>query len=821
MHFQKTSFLHSDMIQNYLKIAFRNLSRQRVSTAINVIGLSIGIATCVLIMLYVRDEVSFDQYHEKADRIVRLGINLKLNGKDINGPTIGPIVAGDLKNEFPEVLETVRIRNQGGRFVSYGNTSFKEENILYTDPAFFQVFSLPLLKGNPKTALKEPNTLVIRDETAKKYFGNADPIGKSLAFGSSKSLYRITGVVGKVPENSHFRFDLLATLTGFEEARQTGWLNNMNFYTYLLLPENYDYHLLEPKISKLGEKYIGSDIQKYLGVTVQQFRKKGDDFGLFLQPVTDIHLHSPFQGGELRTTGDIRYVYVLTAIALFMLMIACVNFMNLSTATAVRRSREVGVRKVLGSMGSQLRQQFLTESCLLAIIALMFALLIVGLTLPSFNQLTGKTLSVQMLTEPMIAISLLSGTFVVGLLAGSYPAFYLASFKPVSVLKGKVITRGKLISLRSGLVVFQFFVTISLIIATVTADQQLRYMQAKKVGFDHERVLVIHDTHMLMNNERVFKEKLRQNPQVVQATISDDVPVGATSSNNNAVTPKEDPEKAVVTRQYHVDDEYISTLGMHITQGRNFSKEFPTDSSAIILNETAVQALGWQKNPIGRELAGHTDDDGTKHFYKVIGVVSDFHFESLKQKITPLIMFLGDNSGNIIIKCRSDQFPQLLDGLKKEWDSFAPGAPFSYSFLDNRFEQVYASEQKTGQVLTLFSGLTIFIACLGLFGLATYTAEQRTKEIGVRKVLGASVSSIVGLLSKDFLQLIFISLLLASPVAWWGMNQWLADFAYKITISWWVFVSAGLLATGIALLTVSFQSIKAALTNPVKSLRSE
>jgi putative ABC transport system permease protein len=809
------------MIRNYFKVAFRNLNRHRVSTSINIIGLSIGLATCVLIMLFVQDELSFDRYHEKADRIVRLGINLRFNGKDSNGPTIGPSVAGDLKNEFPEVLETTRIRNRGGRFVSYANTSFKEENILYTDPGFFQVFNIRFLKGDPKTALNEPNTLVITEETARKYFGNADPIGKSLGFGSDKSPYRITGIVGKLPENSHFRFDLLATLTGSEETEETAWLNNMNFHTYLVLPENYDYHQLERKISRLGEKYIGVDIQKYLGLSLKQFREKGDDFGLFLQPLTDIHLYSPFQGGVLSPGGDIRYLYALSAIAVFMLLIACVNFMNLSTATAVRRSREVGVRKVLGSVASQLRHQFLTESCLLALIALVIGLLIVSAVLPYFSQLTDKRLSIQILLDPVSASALLVGTLLVGMLAGSYPAFYLASFKPVYVLKGRIASPGQFISLRSGLVVFQFFIAISLIIATITADQQLRYMQAKKTGFDHDRVLVIHDTHMLRNNERVFKEKLRANPQVLDATLSGDVPVGARSVNNSAVMPREDPDKAVVSRVYHVDEAYIATLGMHLTQGRNFSREFPTDSSGIILNETAARALGWQKNPIGRELAGHTYNDGTKEFYKVIGVVSDFHFESLKQKITPLIMMLGGNSGSIMVKCRSDNFPDLLAVLKRDWESFGSAAPFSYSFLDDRFEQVYMGEKKTSQVLTLFSGLTIFIACLGLFGLATYTAEQRTREIGVRKVLGASVNSIIALLSTDFLKLIVIAFLIASPVAWWGMNRWLTDFAYKISISWWVFGLAGLLAIGIALLTVSFQSIKAALMNPVKSLRSD
>ncbi|WP_229311630.1 ABC transporter permease [Larkinella rosea] len=813
-----TSSLNPTMIRNYLKIAFRNLKRQKVSTSINVVGLAIGLATCILIMLYVQDEFSYDRYNEQADRIFRVGLNLQLNGKDVGGYSLGQNAARDLKQEFPEVLKATRIRG-GSEFVSYGTTSFRQDNLLLADSTFFDVFTIPFLKGNPRRALAEPNTVVLTEETARKYFGNQDPIGKALAFGSDKTPYRVTGVVRNVPTNSHFQFDMLATLVGRDQIIDwPGWLYNINYQTYLLLPEHYDYKKLEAKIPQLAEKQIGSELLKWLKLTPKQFRERGDDFGVFLQPLTDIHLYSRTDSNP---GGTITYVYVLTAIAAFMLLIACVNFMNLSTATAVRRSREVGVRKVLGSVKGQLQQQFLIESVLLAVVALLVGLLVVSLALPFFNQLTGKTLKINLLTEPSIAAGLVAGTVLVGLLAGSYPAFYLASFKPVLVLKGRMTAGRGSFNLRSGLVVFQFFVTISMIIATVTADRQLRYMQAQKVGFNHEQVLVIHDTNMLRNNEAVFRDQIIRSPQVVRGSISGQVPVGRTNLDNTTVRAKENPDQGVMTRFYFVDPEYIPTLGMHMVQGRNFSKRFPTDASGVILNETAVQALGWQKNPIGRELIGYTDDNGVQMIYRVVGVVSDFHFESLRQKIGPLALFLGRNSGNILVKTRTDKLPEFLASLKQQWESYSPGAPFSYSFLDDRFAQVYVSEQKIEQVLTLFSSLTIFIACLGLFGLATHTAEQRTKEIGVRKVLGASVGSVVALLSRDFLKLVLIALVLASPVAWWGMNQWLEEFAYKVTIDWWIFALAGLLAVGIALLTVSFQSIKAALTNPVKSLRSE
>jgi len=815
-----TSSLNSIMIRNYLKIAFRNLKRQKISTSINIVGLAIGLATCILIMLYIQDELSYDRYNDKADRIFRAALKLGLDGKDVGGPMLGPNVGRDLQQEFPEVLKATRILNQGSEFVSYGTSSFKQDNLLAADSTFFEVFSIPLLKGDPKRALAEPNTLVLTEGAARKYFGNQDPLGKVLLFGSEKKPYRITGVVRNVPANSHFRFDMLISLAGYDE-QHIGWLYSINYYTYLLLPEKYDYKKLEAKIPRLAEKQIGAELQQWLKITPSQFRAKGDDFGIFLQPLTSIHLHSRFGGAELSPGGNILYVYVLTAIAVFMLLIACVNFMNLSTATAVRRSREVGVRKVLGSVKGQLQQQFLIESVLLAMIALLVGLLVVGLALPFFNQLTGKQLTFSLLINPFVAAGLVAAAVLVGLLAGSYPAFYLSSFKPVVVLKGQVTTGRGSFNLRNGLVVFQFFITISMIVATVTADRQLRYMQSQKVGFDREQVMVIHDTHMLRNNEAVFRDRIIQSPQVFTASVSGQVPVGNSNMDNTTVMSKENPDKGVMSRFYYVDDAYIPTLGMKVVQGRNFSKSFPTDSFAVILNETAVKALGWQQDPIGRELIGHTDDNGVKTYYRVIGVVSDFHFESLRQKIGPLVMFLGRNSGNILVKTHTDKLPQFLASLKRQWESFSPAAPFSYSFLDDRFAQVYVSEQKIEQVLTLFSSLTIFIACLGLFGLATYTAEQRTKEIGIRKVLGASAGSVVALLSKDFLKLILVALLLATPIAWWGMDQWLNEFAYKTTIDWWIFALAGLLAIGIALLTVSFQSVKAALTDPVKSLRSQ
>ncbi|WP_128546381.1 ABC transporter permease [Larkinella soli] len=808
------------MLQNYLKIALRNLRRQKAFTAINVVGLAIGLATCIVMMLYVRDELSYDRYHEKADRIVRVVTRGMMGDQSLNMSFVGPPVARDLKREFPEILAAVRLRDYGSQFISYGTNSFKEESFFGADSTFFQLFSIPVRKGNPDKALSAPNAIVLTETTARKYFGAQDPIGKVLLLGQEKEPLQVTAVMADVPANSHFHFNALISLNGSKEAGGQEWLNNANFNTYLLLPEQYDYRKLEAKLHGVTEKYVGQDLKKFMGITLKQFREAGNEFGLGLQPLTDIHLHSgPVQG--LEPNGDIRNVYVLTAIALFMLLIACVNFMNLSTATASGRAREVGVRKVLGSVRGQLQLQFLVESVLLAVVALGLALMLVQGSLPVFNQLTEKALSLAVGSNPLLGPGLLAGAVGVGLLAGSYPAFYLSSFRPVAVLKGRVVGGRSGVTLRSGLVVFQFFISITLIIATVVAFRQHRFLFSREMGFERDQVLVIQDSYMLGRNEAVLREKLLQNPRVSRISVSGFVPVGPTFNNNSSLSPKDDPNKGIVTRLFNVDVDYIPTLGMRLVQGRNFSTDFPTDSSAVILNETGARAYGWPKQAVGKEILRIVDEKGTKQAFRVIGVVKDFHFESLRQRIGPLMMFLGGNTGSLLVKLKAGNVAEVLPSIKREWEALSPAAPFRYSFLDERFEQSFRQEQKTSEVLTLFAGLTVFIACLGLFGLATYTAEQRRKEIGVRKVLGASVSGIVALLSGEFLKLVGIAIALAVPLAWFAMSRWLNDFAYKVPLDWWVFALAGAVAILIALITVSFQSIRAALTNPVQSLRSE
>ncbi|QJW91468.1 FtsX-like permease family protein [Spirosoma taeanense] len=810
------------MVRNYIKIAWRNLVRNRAFSAINIAGLALGLATCLLISLYVLDELSYDRFNEKADRIVRVVFRGATEGGKINEAHVMPPTAQTLLADYPEVQTATRLRPGGLPLVTIGENRFNEEKMAYADSTLFQVFTLPLLRGDPKTALAQPNTIVLTQTIARKYFGDADPMGKLLNLKGWNTACKVTGVLADIPANSHFHYDLFVSMASLPDASAPSWMTS-EYFTYLVLPEGYDYKQLEAKLPQVVEKYMAPQLQKAFGMSLAQFRQKGNHLGLFLQPLTDIHLRSDF-AFDLGTPGDIRYVYLFGAVALFMLLIACINFMNLSTAGASKRAREVGIRKVLGSERLALTSQFLIESTLLTAIALLLAVGLVYLALPLFNDLAGKNLTLNFGAQPWLLPVLLLFGLLVGLLAGSYPAFVLSSFRPVSVLKGKFTWSSNSgrsgISLRSGLVVFQFFISITLMVGAAVVYQQLSYIQNKKLGYDKEQVLILPETGALGQKEAVFKELLRQDRRAVSVSMSGYLPAGPSQNNNFFVYPEANTSQIVKTLRYDVDYDYIPTLGIRMAAGRNFSEAYGTDSTGVIINETAAKTFGWKGGALNHILT-NVDNEGRGKTYRVIGVVRDFHFKSLHERITPLVMVLSRSSGTLIAKVRTRDIADLLATLKQQWSELGVERPFVYSFLDDRFRETYLSEQKIGRVLGIFAGLTIFVACLGLFGLATFTAEQRTKEIGVRKVLGASVTSIVALLSTDFLKLVLIAILIASPIAWYAMNWWLQDFAYRIAIPWWVFVTAGALAVGIALLTVSFQSIKAALTNPVKSLRTE
>lgn len=814
-----------DMLKNYIKIAFRNLWRSKVFSAINLFGLALGIATCLVIMLFVLDELSYDRFHEKADRIVRVVLKGSIQGEKMNEAHVMPPVAQALLADYPEVEEGTRLRRMGTPKVMYGEQTFRKNSLAFVDSNFFQVFTLPLLNGDPSTALTRPNTLVISQSTAQNFFGNEDPMGKVLHLNDRKERYTITGVMEDIPANSHFHFDLFASMASFPEAQNPSWMVS-EFFTYLVLPESYDHKKLEAKLPQAVEKYIGPQLQQGMGISMAQFKEAGNELGLILQPLTSIHLHSDLMH-ELGPGGDMRYVYIFSAIALFMLLIACINFMNLSTAGASKRAKEVGVRKVLGSGQRQLVVQFLTEAMLLSLVALLLGLVFVELSLPFFNDLAGKSLSLslQYLANPWVLPALLFFGLFVGVLAGSYPAFFLSSFKPVSVLKGSgplaIGTPGNnSLSLRSGLVVFQFCVSIGLIIGTMVVYEQLAYIQEKKLGYEKDQVLILPDAGLLGDKAEVFRQQLLRDLRVQSVSTSGYLPAGPSYNNNFMIIPNDDVSRQVKTLRYDVDDQYIPTLGLEMVAGRSFSMEFGQDSEAIILNETAAEALGWKEDAIGKTIT-NTNNEGKKQSFQIIGLVRDFHFRSLHERISPLVMVLGNSRGSIIAKVETKDMGALLASVEQEWSALSSEEPFEYSFMDERFRQTYEAERNTGRMLGVSTGLTIFVACLGLFGLATFTAEQRRKEIGIRKVLGAETATIVALLSKDFLKLVLVAAVIAFPLACYAMHKWLEDFAYRIDIPLWVFLAAGVVAATIAFLTISYQAIKAASANPISNLRTE
>jgi putative ABC transport system permease protein len=807
------------MLRNYIKIAFRNLLKNKVFTAINIFGLAIGIATCLIIMLFVQNELSYDRFNEKADRIVRIVFKANINGGKIYEANVMPPTAQTLKNDYPEVQDATRLRNFGKARVMLDNKLINDATLAYADSNFFNVFSIPFLKGNPKTALNQPNLLVLSKKTAERFFGNEDPLGKTIYFKKGENIpFKITGVFDDIPHNSHFHFDMFGSMASDSEAKSNSWMSS-NYFTYLVLTNGYDYKKLEVKLPQMVEKHMGPEILQAMGMTINQFRAKGNELGFVLQKLTDIHF-STASNAELEPGGDKMYVYIFGIIALFMLLIACINFMNLSTAGASKRAKEVGVRKVMGSTKLELIAQFLLESIILTAFALVLALILVQIFLPAFNNISGKILTLDITTNPQIILVLLLFGLFIGLLAGSYPAFFLSSFKPITVLKGSFSGNKKSIGLRQGLVVFQFCISVCLIIGTFIVYLQLSYIQNKKLGYDQEQLLVLENSWALNKNEAIFKEQLLKDSRVVNVTTSPYKPAGPTNSNNSLAYPEADDSQMMRTLQYGVDDQYIPTMGMKMAAGRNFSRELTSDSAGIIINETAAKTFGWGNNAVGHNITRIVGNDGTKKVYQVIGVVKDFHFKSLHESITPLLMVYENNWG-LIIKVKTQDISELLVSMKTQWKSFGVEEPFTYTFMDELVNKTYQAEQKTGVVLSIFGILTIFIACLGLFGLATFTAEQRIKEIGVRKVLGANIGQIIGLLSKDFLKLVLVACVFAFPIAWYAMHKWLQEFAYRIEISWWIFAIAGVSALLIAFLTVSYQAIKAALMNPVKSLKTE
>ena len=807
------------MLNNYFKIAFRNLWKNKGYSAINIFGLAAGLATCLLIVLYVWDELSYDKFHEKADRIYRVDSDIQFGGTNLKLAVCSDPMGATLKKDYPQVEQYTRIyASEGAKLIKKGNEFINESKIVYADSTFFDVFTFPLLAGNPKTALNDPNTAVISESGAKKYFGNTDVIGKLIET-SDKVSFKITAVMKNMPANAHFNFDILLSMDNVD-YRFGNFLSH-NFTTYVVLQKGTDPEVINKFFPALLNKYVLPQAKAFMQIkTMDEFEKSGNHLEYHLMPMTKIHLYSD-RFPELSPNGDMQNVYIFSAVALFILLIACINFMNLSTARSANRAKEVGIRKVLGTERKTLIWQFLTESTLVAFIALFIALGITMLILPFFNDVASKTLLFSNLFSTRFLPFLILIPLVVGLLAGSYPALYLSSFQPITVLKGKLASGFKKSRLRSTLVVIQFATTIILIISTIIVYNQLSFIQNRKLGFKKEQVLIVDNAYVLGPQADAFKEEIKKSSGVSNATMSSFLPVSSSSRSDNTYSKEAvmDINNGLNMQTWEIDEEYIPTLGMELINGRNFSKEFGTDSTAVIINETTAQLLGYE-DPVGKNL--YISDDGSSPTaLKIIGVVKNFHFESLRQGVGPLCFRLEQSIGSGIFKVKTTDIKGLIAGVESTWKKMAPGMPFSYRFLDDAFDSMYRAEQRMGKLALGFAILAIIVASMGLFGLATYASEQRVKEIGIRKVLGASVANITQMLSKDFMTLILIASLIAFPIGWFAMYKWLQNFAFRIDIQWWVFLVAALIAILIAMITISFQAIKAAVANPVKSLRTE
>ena len=823
------------MLRNYIKITMRNLGRNKISSIINISGLAIGLACVLLIGMYVKDEFGYDRFFKDADRIYRVNTHEKIgNDEFVAGHTPPPIGAA-LTSNFSEVESYTRIFKPMDAVVKYvidGQAkSLTEKKMLSVDSNFLRFFSYPVVDGDIKTCLNSPDAVVLTQTAAHKYFGNISPIGKNLDFDGHMAV--VTAVLKDIPQQSSLQFDVLESNVGMPPVKRFSWSWVwLQMGTYVKLKANVASNpvalqSLQAKFPAMVKVQAASAFNR-IGQPLDQFIKKGGKYEINLQPLTDVHLYSANIGSRFINQGDIKYVYIFSAIALFIMLLACVNFMNLATAQSAKRAKEVGIRKVLGSERKQLIAQFLAEAFLYTVFAAIIAIAIVALCLPAFNNLASKSLSFTAFFNFSTLAGMLILIIITALLAGSYPAFLLTSFKPVTVLKGSSDSKNSLSGFltRNVLVVFQFTVSTVLIICTIVVYKQLIYNQSKDLGFDKENVLVINNAGQLGNSEESFRQELLRLPEVASASITTNLPAENSSFTDTympeSVSNTSVAEKKVDLSSFIVDDYFVPVLKLKMASGRNFSKAF-ADSASVILNETAAKEMGWT-DAIGKYIV-YPGGNNTR--FKIIGVVKDFNTESLHSTISPYALFYTTSKtyfvpmSYVVVRIKAGDYNKAVSSIQNKWKSFIPASPFEYSFLDEQYDSLYRTDQIISKVFSVFTFLSITVACLGLLGLAMYTAERRTKEIGIRKVLGASVENVVAMLSKDFLKLVIIASVIAFPIAWYAMSKWLQDFAYPTDINWWVFAAASAVTMIIALLTVSFQSIKAALMNPVKSLRSE
>ncbi|MHA4807065.1 ABC transporter permease [Flavitalea flava] len=816
------------MFKNYLKVAIRNLLKRKVYTLINILGLATGMAVCMLIILFIGHELSYDHFQGNGDRIYRVVLDRKYPERTTSYAIIPSSIGGAIRKEFPEVEAStglIDLVGTGSQFVQIGERIFEEKKVFSADSNFFCVFNMGLLEGDTATALRKPNAAILNERTAKKYFGSAAAaIGRTFETDGQRQ-FMITGICRDWPENSHMQFDMLLSASSFPFLKEPNY-TGFSTYTYLLVRKNISSFALEAKFPTIIEKYVSGDIARNFGETFPQFLAAGNGYHYYLQPLQQIHLTSDLEA-EIKPNGSKRSVTIFGIIAIFILGIACINFINLSTARSVERAKEVGIRKTFGSEKRALILQFLLESVLVSLLSVVLAVLLVLVLLPLFNRISGKELSLAGWLDPLRISLILVFALGVGLMAGFYPAFVLSSFQPIKVLKGKFQSNKFGTALRNGLVVFQFAISIILIICTIVVNSQMRYMLGDKLGFRRDHIIEIERTDLVDSRTRAFRNELSKISGVEAVSGASTLPGG--NGFQGITFQQEGAREPMTGRGIIVDDQFASTLGLELKEGRFFSAAYGLDSLSVVLNERAVKAMGLKDPVIGSRLNTTSPEfnapNGSPYTYTVVGVIRDFHFQTLHQAIAPLVFANAAKFRDITpvtsVRIKGEDFRSTILAVEQTWKQFVPKRPFHYSFLDQNLASQYKAEQTIQRLFTIFSFLAIFIACIGLLGLAAYATQQRIREISIRKVLGAHAGNIVVLLSRDFMKLVILSAIVAFPLAWLAMHNWLQGFAYRVTLSWWIFAFAGASALLITLLTISFQAIKAALANPVRTLRAE
>ncbi|MEM8507383.1 MAG: FtsX-like permease family protein [Bacteroidota bacterium] len=811
------------MWRNYLKTAWRSLKKQPFFTFLNTFGLAIGMAGALLIALYIHDELHYDNMFTDAERIYRIDAVSKFGGLAEELAQTPEPMGATLVQDYPEVELATRFLDRGSLLLRKANVSanVKELHSTFADSTLFKMFGIKLLAGDANTALSEPNTLVLTRTAAEKHFGVTNALGQNMLINNSET-YTVTGVIEDFPKNSFLRdHSVFMAMSGFQFA-QIGHWGSHNYFTFIKMVPSARMEGFDTKLNALFGKYLIPWVQDFFpGMTEESFKAAGNYINYATLPLTDIHLHSS-KVQELSPNGSIQNVYILSFIAFFLVVLASVNFMNLSTAGSLKRAKEVGVRKTLGSNKSDLVRQFLTESGLICFLSLLLAVGVSFLVLPVFNELAGKAVSIPF-SNPIFWIILCSATLMLGLLSGGYPAFFMSRFIPVKVLKGSGLSDISGAKIRNSLVVFQFAISILLIVATVVVYQQLNFIQNKELGYSKDQVLVVEDINNTNGQEQLLKKEILRLSQVKKVTLSSFLPTPSDRSSMTFFKEKASQENAINMENWRIDHDYLSTLGLELIAGRDFDTTIPTDSTAIIINEAALRTLDVSaEDAVGLRISSDLgSNEGDTTFQPIIGVVKNFHYDSMRNTIEALCLTIGNFPGTMAIKLETADIMSTVSEIERLWNTLAPGQPFNYYFLDDSFNNSYEAEHRLGQIFSVFTVLSIVIACLGLFGLATFNAQKRTKEIGIRKVLGATVSQISYRLTTDFLKMVGLAILIALPIGWYAMNKWLEDFSYRIEIQWWMLLLAGFLAIAIAVITVGYQSIKAAIVNPVKSLRTE